>query len=115
MAIDLYRLLTLKQFALYKSQARTPELIPWPTLAGLLGHANTNNKDFMRAVAAALELILPLYPGAKAEARHGGLLVRPGATHIPVRPKKRLPAKTTAGAALASLPRSEDTPSSNDA
>lgn len=89
LAIDLYRLLTLKQFALVKRQAKTPELISWSELAGLLGHNSARTTDFKRDVAGALELLRPLYPQANAEPRHGGLLVRPGAPHIPPRPKSR--------------------------
>lgn len=87
MAIDLYHYLTLKQFHLYKAQAKTPELVPWSTLEALLGHSNKYAADFRRSFANALELVLALYPGAKAEARDGGLLIRPSAPHIAPRPK----------------------------
>jgi hypothetical protein len=113
MAIDLYRLLTLKQFALFKAQAKTPELIPWPTLAGLLGHGNGANKNFKTNVADALQLLQPLYPGAKAEPRHGGLLVRPGSPHIPVKPKRRLPAAANAPGTALALPAGSRDPSSS--
>jgi hypothetical protein len=105
MAIDLYRLLTLRQFHLLKSRAKTPELLSWTTLAGLLGHANTERKNFMTAVADALEILEPLYPGARTEARHGGLLIRPGAPHIPPKPKsRRLTAQKPPQASLPATP-----------
>ena len=83
MAIDLYRLLTLKQFALQKAQRRAPELLSWSELAGLLGHGNKRRSQLREAVANALQMVRALYPNCNTEARHGGLLVRPGAPHIP--------------------------------
>lgn len=92
MAIDLYRLLTLKQFALQRAERRVPELLSWDQLAGLLGQDNKRRTHLKEAVADALQFILPLYPGCKTEVRHGGLLMRPGAPHIPAKPKRTLPA-----------------------
>jgi hypothetical protein len=91
MAIDLYRLLTLKQFALQKAQRRAPELLSWSELAGLLGHANKRRNHLRETVANALQLVNALYPTCNTEARHGGLLVRPGAPHIPPAVKTRSP------------------------
>jgi hypothetical protein len=89
MAIDLYRLLTLKQFALQKGCRRAPELLGWSELASLLGHGNRRRSHLREAVANALQLVRALYPNCNAEVRHGGLLVRPGAPHIPPAVKRR--------------------------
>ena len=83
MAIDLYRLLTLKQFALQKAQRRAPELLSWDDLAALLGHGNKRRSHLRETVASALQMVGALYPSCNTEVRHGGLLVRPRAPHIP--------------------------------
>jgi hypothetical protein len=83
MAIDLYRLLTLRQFALQKAERLVPELLSWKDLGALLGHNNKRRSHFKQAVRDALDLVVPLYPCCNTEVRHGGLLIRPGAPHIP--------------------------------
>lgn len=86
-AIDLYRFLCLKHFALQKAQAVAPELISYEDLQAMFGQANDRPRDFRPTLLAALEEILPLYPDANTEARERGLLVRPGKPHVTVRPK----------------------------
>ena len=42
-----------------------------------------SSQGMAEAVVNALQLVKVLYPKCNTEARHGGLLVRPGAPHIP--------------------------------
>ena len=87
MSIDLYRIITLKQFALEKARAVAPELITYEQLADMLGADVSHFPDFRRSIAHSLEDLAPLYPAGQAEPRAKGVLVRPGHPHIPARPK----------------------------
>jgi hypothetical protein len=102
LSLDLYRFLTLKQYALLMSQARVPELISWERLEGMFGHANKHKRNFRSAIVAALELLDPLYPDHNAEPCPGGLRIRPSKPHITPEPKSP---RTIAAASKAALER----------
>ena len=110
MAIDLYRLITLRQFALEKAQAVAPELILYEDLGDMLGADVAHFPDFRRSVTHALEDLAPLYPGGQAEPRAKGILIRPGRPHIPARPKSVRTIELASKARTRALP-----PSSSDA
>lgn len=95
-AIDLYKYLSLFQYALHKRDAKAPELIPWGQLAASMGN-NSTSSSFHRTVARALELVRLYYPECRTEVRRGGLLVRPGKPSVPLKEKalRTLPAAAT--------------------
>jgi len=103
LSLDIYRFLTLKQYALQMAQARVPELITWERLAAMFGHSNRSLRHFRETFIAALEILDPLYPDHGAEPRRGGLLIRPVRPHMP--PKAKSP-RTIAAASKASQERS---------
>jgi hypothetical protein len=106
LALDLYRFLSLKQFAMQKAQAVAPMLIPWKQLQEMFGHSNKRASHFREAIIDALELVLTLYPDAKAEACPGGLRIRPSRPHI--QPTEKSP-RTIAAASQAALAASSPT------
>lgn len=106
LALDLYRFITLKQFAMQKAQSLAPILIPWGQLIAMFGHANKRSDHFREAIIDALELLHRLYPDAKAEACPGGLRIRPSRPHIA--PTEKSP-RTIAAASQAALAASGST------
>ncbi len=106
LALDLYRFISLKQFALQKAQAVAPIIIPWGQLMAMFGHANKRLSNFRAAVIDALELLHRLYPDAKAEPCPGGLRIRPSRPHITPTEKS---VRTIAAASQAALAASRGT------
>lgn len=99
LALDLYRFLTVRQYHLKKSQKQVPEIIDWTYLHAVLGRGYARLDHFREALLDALELVLAIYPDARAEACRGGLRVRPSRPHVRIVEKSP---RTIAAAAAAS-------------
>lgn len=110
LALDLYPFLTLKQYSLYIAKAKAPEIVSWDTLSEFLGHTYKRRDHFQEGVIAALEMVKKIYPGCNAEVVRGGILVRPGEPHVPLKDKSPKTALAAASKPTAALPAPDAAP-----
>jgi hypothetical protein len=80
LALDLYQWLTYRM-----SYLRRPTTIPWEALALQFGGDYARPRDFKAKLLGHLRRVLQLYPRAQVEPTSSGLLLRPSATHVPMR------------------------------
>ena len=80
MALDIYQWLTFRM-----SYLRKPAIIPWPALQLQFGGNYKRTRAFKEKFILQLKRVLELYPQADVEPSDSGLVLRPSATHVPMR------------------------------
>jgi hypothetical protein len=85
LALDLYAWCTYKTYLVSKS--RKPQRVSWRQLQEQFGTENEHVKSFKQTAKYALRKISVVYPGLNLDEIDGGLIINPGATAIPSRPK----------------------------
>jgi len=83
-ALDIYCWLAHR---LYRVDFRSPVSIKWTTLRHQFGEPSQKMESWKRAFIAALKQALEVYPQAKVERIHGGLLLKNSLPPVPQRNK----------------------------
>jgi len=78
MALDIYCWLTYRMSYLSKQTQ-----IPWIVLQSQFGANYERNRDFKRYFLNQLRSVLLVYPEAKLDINHSGLILKPSKPHIP--------------------------------